>query len=1112
MNCPNCQHENSAAARFCESCGAALTRSCTGCGAQLAAGARFCAQCGRPAEGAAAAPATLAAAAVTQSPTTGAGERRLLTAMFCDLVGFTELSQRVDAEELRELVSTYQGACADAVKRYDGHIAQYLGDGVLVYFGYPQAHEDDAQRAIRAALAIQGSLAALKAGRRAAGVSEIAARIGIHTGPVVVSTLGSDEHRETLALGETVNIAARLDALAEPGGIVVSDATLRLAGTAFVTRDLGLQAAKGLSQPVHVHAVERASMFSLLPDAARAATPLVGRERELGQLLDLWERAGEGHGQVALISAEAGLGKTRLLRALRDQLRGQSSVELQCSPYSSGSAFQPLVDSLQRSLELGEGDSAAQKLEKLERGLAQGQDAELGDVVPYLAPLLGLPASPRHPLPQISADLQRERTLRALLAPIFAAETRGPVLVVCEDLHWSDPSTLELLGLLIDQAPMLRLLLVLTFRPSFNPPWPTARSYLSPIALARLGGRNTRDLVANAVGAAKLPERVLDEIAARADGVPLFAEELARSVIESGLLVESRGRLELRGRLADLAIPTTLQGSLMARLDRLSTAKAVAQLAATLGREFPYALLEAVADLDVPSLRSGLAQLADAEILFQRGEPPNATYTFKHALLQDTAYESQLKSRRREIHARIVSVIEERFPARVSAEPELMARHCAEGGLAPRAIEYYRQAGQQAIARYARAEAVDYLSTALELLGSSPEQPERDALEISLRLVLSGPLGALGYRRPETIENVERVALLCEHLPLGPARIPALLGLATLNQMRGNLRRSRHWAEALLAIVEPLGIAPLCVAGHAMIGSASLTAGTLPEALEHLGQALELLRKAPLPPPSGAFDIDVLTLVSNVRGIALALAGQPELARETCQAALRRAREIDHAQTLILARSASSVAYYFLDDWDAAYELSNACIEPVERLGFSDLSPNPLAYRGWARVQRGDAGGLADIERGIAVAVASETDSGLVQLHLLAATAQLKLANYAGIDQSLASAAAVIELTGERSAYAPQVLLFRAARILYSGSEDLATAERLVQESFAGWDHYQSPCMELRSALLFAEIALRTGDHAPATARLAKGVAGYGAGAETHGLREARRLLQALGA
>ncbi len=1111
MNCASCQNENSASARFCESCGTALQRVCPGCDAALSPGARFCAQCGRAvasAETPTASPEPVAPAAAPS-----AGERRQLSAMFCDLVGSTELSQRIDAEELRELISTYQGACADAVKRFDGHVAQYLGDGVLVYFGYPQAHEDDPQRAIRAALAIQTALAAINQGRLSTGQTEIAARIGIHTGPVVVSTLGSDARQETLALGETVNIAARLDSLASPGGIVVSDTTLRLAGGSFVTRDLGLQEAKGLTSRIRVHAVERAMVFSPLHDAARSSTKLVGRERELDQLLDLWERAGEGRGQVALISADAGLGKSRLLSALRERLAGgQSSVELQCSPFSSGSAFQPLVDSLQRSLELAEDDSAAARLEKLERGLAQIPSAELGDVAPYLGQLLGMAASPRYPLPPMSADSQRERTLRALLAPIFAAETRGPVLVVCEDLHWSDPSTLELLGRLVDQAPTLRVLLVMTFRPSFTPPWPTARSYVSPIALARLGGRTTRNLVASVPGAARLPERVLDEIAARADGVPLFAEELARAVIESGLLVEVGDRFELRGRIADLAIPTTLQGSLMARLDRLSAAKPVAQLAATLGREFSYALLEAVADQGAPALRSGLAQLADAEILFQRGEPPNATYTFKHALIQDTAYESQLKSRRREVHARIANAIEERFPARAVAEPELMARHCAEGGLVPRAIEYYRQAGQQAIARYARAEAVDYLSNALSLLSGLPDEPERAQQEIALRLALSGPLGALGYQKPAAIENVERVAELCERLPPGPARIPALLGLASFNQVRGNLPRARYWAEALLAVVEPLGIAPLCVAAHAMIGSASITAGSVPEAREHLGQAYDLVRKAPPAAPTGAFDIDVLTLVSNVQGIALVLSGLPERAIEACQAALRRAREIDHAQTLIRANSTSTVVYYFLDDYENTFELANVCLEPAERLGFTNLLPTPLVYRGWARVQLGDASGIEDIERGIAIAVASGTDAGLVNHHMLAARSHLKLANYDRVDESLASGGAVIELTGERSAYEPQILLYRAERILASGSEDLAEAERLILDSFAGWERYQSPWMELRSALLFAELALRTGEHAPAAARLAKLYASFSEGAETRSLREARRLLRALGA
>ena len=363
------------------------------------------------------------------------------------------------------------------------------------------------------------------------------------------------------------------------------------------------------------------------------------------------------------ISGDAGIGKSRLVWAFREQLAESPNtwLEMRCSPYTSGSAFQPLVELYETGLRFGDNDPPEERVARLEAGLAALPGLRLEDVVPYVARLLALPASERFPVPDMSPALQRERTLDAMVAPLLALEKQQPVLLVCEDLHWADPSTLELLGRLVDQVPTMRLLLVLTFRPGFETPFSLARSYVSPLALTRLAKRHTREVVEAVSGGGRLPARLLDEIVARADGVPLFAEELARSVLESGLIVEREGRFEFRGRVSDLTIPPTLQDSLMARLDRLSAAKQVAQLGATLGREFSYGLVEAVADIDVPMLRNGLEQLVAAEILYQRGIPPESTYTFKHALLQDTAYESQLKSRRHALHARVAAILEERF-------------------------------------------------------------------------------------------------------------------------------------------------------------------------------------------------------------------------------------------------------------------------------------------------------------------------------------------------------------------------------------------------------------------------------------------------------------------
>ncbi len=1101
MTCPSCRHANSAAARFCEGCGTALPRACSGCGEALSASARFCSQCGHAAD-----PATPPVAPAPSPPT---GERRQITAMFCDLAGSTELSERLDGEDLRELIATYQDACSNAVQKFDGHVAQFLGDGVLVYFGFPRAHEDDAQRAILAALAIQATLAQVNEGRGGVGAPVIRARIGIHSGPVVVSRLGGDGRQETLALGETMNIAARLDALAPPGGVVASEAALRLAPGVFVTRDLGTPELKGVSHPLRVYAVERA-LGATRRGRAVAATPLRGRDRELGLLLDRWELAQEGRGQVVSLSGEPGIGKSRLLMAFREQIAtsAHSAVELQCSPYATGSAFQPSLESFQRGLGFEEEESAASSLAKLEAGMAQLPGLDLAEVVPYLGALLGLPASARFPLEHMSAEVQREKTLRALAAPILAMERIQPVVVLIEDLHWADPSTLELIGLLIEAAPTLRLLLVLTFRPSFEPSWPPGRSFVTPLALARLGRRSTQQLIEASAGLA-LPERVLEDIAARADGVPLFAEELARAVIESGVVVEANGRYELRGRLADVSIPTTLQGSLMARLDRLSDARPIAQIGATLGREFSFALIEAVGDLDGAALRSGLAQLVASEILFARGAPPDATYTFKHALLQDTAYESQLRSRRRELHARAAAALEERFPARVAAEPQIVARHCAEGGLTARAIEHYARAGQQAIARLANAEAADHYGQTLALLETLPEGPVRDAQELTLRLAFAGPLSALGYEHPDTVANIARAEALCEGMDRGPARLPALVGLSVLHQAHGDLGRSERWARELLEIAEALQIAPLRLAAHAMLGAATASFSTIEESCAHFERVHELAATTPIPPPVAAFDLDVVAGLSGTYGMSLVLGGRPDQAVAQVARGLARARDLGHPYTLALALSTSALAAHFREDYGNAIALADECLRVTRGRGFVQNDAIAIAFRGWARVMLGDDAGAAQHEEGLALLHSSGAFGGVVQFYVAATEIALRQGQFEQAREHIDRVEAWVERLGQKT-IAANVPMLRG-ELLIAESGDPREAERLLLESLAGWHKaFRSPWMELRSALGLGEVARRTGETAPARARLEKLVAGFSEGFETKRLREARAMIERL--
>src|SRR5712692_2218998 len=611
------------------------------------------------------------------------GERRQLTVMFCDLVGSTALSTQLDPEELRAVIQAYRATCATIIRRFEGHLAKYLGDGLLVYFGYPLAHEDDAARAVRAGLDILAELPQLnermQSGVGATGRSPLQIRIGIHTGLVVAGEMGVGDQPEPLAIvGETPNLAARLQQEAHPNTVVISAATSHLIQGYFACADLGLHEVKGAPAPLQVYRVlgESGVQGRLEVAARRGLTPLVGREQESGLLLECWEEVKEGRGQEVLLSGEAGIGKSRLVRVLRERIAGEARawLECRCSPYRQNSALYPIIDLVQRVFQFSRDDSPEEKLRKLEVG-AHSRAPLQTDTIPLLAHLLSLPLPERYPPLNLTPQRQKQKTLEALLTWLLAEAERQPVPFIVEDPHWADPSTLEFLGLLIEQVPTARLLTILAFRPEFTPPWPS-RSHLTHLTLQRLPRKQVEEIVEKIAGDKALPAAVVQQIVAKTDGVPLFVEELTKMVVESGLSVGATHASPL-----PLAIPVTLHDALMARLDRLGPTKELAQLGATLGREFNYELLRAVSPVDETALQQGLRQLVEAELLYQRGLPPQATYLFKHALIQDAAYQSLLKSTRQQYHRQIAQVLEERFPETIEIHPELLAHHYTEAGL-----------------------------------------------------------------------------------------------------------------------------------------------------------------------------------------------------------------------------------------------------------------------------------------------------------------------------------------------------------------------------------------------------------------------------------------------
>jgi len=879
-------------------------------------------------------------------------ERRQLTVLFCDLVGSTVLSERLDPEDMREVIGAYQDTCARAIARFGGFVAKFKRDRVLVYFGYPRAHEDEAERAVRAGLTLADMVSQLKAPTGEA----LAVRIGVATGLVVVGDLiGEGTAQEQAVFGETPNLAARLQGLAEPGTVVIGEATRRLVGGLFDLDDLGLQQLRGFVQPLRAWRVagERAAEGRFDARHGAGLTPLVGREEEIALLLRRWRQAGDGEGQVVLLAGEPGIGKSRLVRDLRARLEAEPHVRLlyQCSPYHTTSPLHPLIEQLERAAGIARGDALETRLDKLEALLARGTD-RLDETVPLIAGLLGIPTGGRYALPELTPQRQKQLTLDALVDQLDGLSAEQPVLLVYEDVHWIDPSTEELLGRAIARIRGLPVLAIITFRPEFSPPWPR-QPHVSVQTLTRLGPGEGAAMVDQVVGAKTLPAEVAAQIVAKTEGVPLFVEELTKAVLESELLKDVGDRYELTGPLPPLAIPSTLQDSLLARLDHLATVKEVAQIGAAIGRVFSYPLLAAVADRPELELAVALQQLVQSELVFPRGTPPDATYSFKHALVRDAAYDTLLKSRRVQLHARIAQVLEQQFSGEPEAQPELLAHHCAQAGLAARAVEYWHEAGQQAIARSAMKEAVAHLAAGLDLLHGLPGS---QALELDLQLALGGALAAVdGHGMPGTAQAYERAVDLSRASGRKDMLYPALDGLMTCHFSRGELADAVRLGRDFLALTrEDDKIAPQIVAGMDL-GTVLLSRGELDAAAHHLKEAISLHDRVEHEALRLVYSYDPLVICQGYLAWALVALGFPDKAVESSASSIARAQSIQHPLSLGFALARAAAVYELRRDVDAVGALAADLHTLAAEQGFGTYSVVATFYRGWVLAQGGDA-------------------------------------------------------------------------------------------------------------------------------------------------------------
>jgi len=815
-------------------------------------------------------------------------ERRQLTVMFCDLVGSTALSARLDPEDLRGIIAAYHRCCTELVERNAGFVAKYMGDGVLAYFGYPQAHEHDAEHAVRAGLALVEAVPKLAT---TAG-SPLQVRVGIATGLVVVGDLiGAGAAQEQAVVGETPNLAARLQALAEPGAVVIAAATRRLTGGLFDYRDLGTTALKGFAGNVPAWQVLGASAIESRFEAMRTAmTPLVGRDEETDLLRRRWEQAKSGDGQVVLISGEPGIGKSRIAQAVVERLSGEPHTRLRyfCSPHHQDSALYPTIAQLERAAGFRREDTAEQRLAKLEAVLAQGTN-DFSEAVPLLADLLSIPTGDRYPPLNLTPQKRKEKTLHAQLVQLEGLVARQPVLMVWEDVHWSDPTTRESLDLLIDRVPALRVLVLITFRPEFTLSW-IGRPHVTLLSLSRLPPRQRAEMIAQVTGGKPLPKEIADEIVDRTDGVPLFVEELTKAVIESGILTETSDRYAITGPVAPLAIPTTLHASLLARLDRLAPTREVAQIGAALGRHFSHELISAVAPMSQHQLDDALAQLVSAELIFRRGMPPDAEYTFKHALVQDAAYGTLLRGRRQQLHARIAATLEDQFPESKATQPELLARHCAEAGLAGKAVGYRLKAGQQALVREAMIEAEAQLRKGLGLIANMPDGAERLQYELDLQIALSIALIATqGYAAPAVAETHGRARELCERLDRPTQLVYLLAGECVGHLHRAELALACQLSKQILNLGEARNDAAVKFQGHLSSAVSWFVA-----ARAHAEQALALYD--PTHAVLGPVDPQIRTLTYSFR--LLMYLGYLDQARLRRDETLAQARQRTHAHTL----------------------------------------------------------------------------------------------------------------------------------------------------------------------------------------------------------------------
>ena len=1051
-------------------------------------------------------PASVSAARPTDA------ERRQLTVMFCDLVGSTEISARLDPEVLSDVIGAFQKGCVSAVTGFGGSVAKYMGDAALVYFGYPEAHEDDAERAIRAGLALIDAMAAIRLSFPV--LPQV--RVGIATGVVVVGELiGEGSSRERVAVGETLNLAARIQAVASPDSVVVPELTHRLGGSAFDYEELGLHELKGIPDAVRLWRVvgestERGRFHSRV---VGGLTPLVGRTEEIALLHRRWDHAKEGDGQLILLSAPAGFGKSRITQAFRERLDDPSVTCLQYfgSPFHVNSAFYPFTRQLEWAAGIVRTDTGPRKLDKLEAVLENS--AEDGtEAAALMADLLSIPFGERYPPLQLTEAVQKQRTMEVLEEQLVVLSRRDAVLVLFEDTHWIDPTSLELMDRIVRRVVDLPVMIIVTYRPEFTAPW-LDLGHVTMLKLNHFGRSQVVDLIHKTAGGKTLPEAIVEQIATKSQGVPLFIEEITRAILESGDLEEEGERYVLRQSNRDFTIPSTLQDSLIARLDRLGVAKDVALTASIIGREFSYELLDAVARMSQATLLEGLEQLVRSDLLGQRGAPPQSRYIFKHALIRDAAFQSVLNARRRELHERIAEVLASRFPEVAETEPELLAHHYTEASLVDRALTYWRQAAERAAARLAYIEALGHVDRAMKLVAALPESTARDEWEL-IFLVIEGPsrMALDGWDSPPAKLLYEKARAAAERLGRPAEVFRSVWGLWMGAHSSGQHARAHELLQEIYALQKQTNEPEYVVQAHHAGGSQMVAEGEPRAALIHIDQLLSNYRvdvHGNLALTYGAHDPGCCSL--GMRALSLMMLGHLDQVEDALREALDLGHRLDHKPSLSQAHMFCAETFIILNRSKEAEAHLNICVPLAEKYSLANYLIPAKIMQGWVLVLQGE------VEAGVHQAEAAlETlksfPSRRFHLPIRIGIVGLTKAAAGDADGALALFEAALDAaltTGERW-YEPELLRFKAEMLLIQPKQRATEAEQCLKAAIALAQQQEAKFWELRATATLAKLRADQGRPSEAHDLLAPVYGCFTEGFDTLDLKQAKALLDGL--